>query len=232
MTNGVSAVLLNTDNFGGYDGTTTTPYYPFTRSTQVYFGDYLYHHCAYLPNYSVHFKFEYSVGISKSIRLETGVGYLMQGLTIKYTLTNQSNTLSSTSYCFIGDISIPLYVKYIKNLSNGAYIFTFGPNVILPTNQIYTTKDVVSDGASEPSQNGHQRFSSNAIANYSSLGFDLKMGYEKELTKAISIDICPIINFTNLFPFQYNKPYFNGQIPDIIQSYIGLDVAINFGLKK
>jgi hypothetical protein len=70
VTNGMSAALVNPDNLGGYDGASTSPYYPFTRATHVYEEDFIYHHATYIPNYSLHVKLEYSLGLSKSIRLD------------------------------------------------------------------------------------------------------------------------------------------------------------------
>lgn len=227
VTNGISLVLLNPDYFGGYESSTTTPYYPYARATQIHSNDYIYHQIEYLPNYSFDIKIKYSVGLSKTIRLESGIGYLMQGLTIKYYGSPGIYYFTSTTYCYISMLVIPLHIKFTKPVHKGSFICTLGPNLTFPFNDFYKTTDVYEDEVKQPSQSGHEHF--NSISDNASLGFDLKMGYEKELTKAISIDICPSINFTNLLPF-YDRKQLNGQIPDVLQSYVGLDVAFNFNM--
>jgi hypothetical protein len=156
----------------------------------------------------------------------------MYGLVLKYIEDNDPRyIIKSTTYCYINSITIPLHIKFCKPIGKGSYTCTFGPYALLPVNEFYKTTDVQVFGNAESSQSGHQIFGKSSVTGNSGLGFDIKMGYEKQLTKQISVDICPIISFINL-PLFTHRIFIKAQIPDVFQSYIGLDVAFNFGLKK
>jgi hypothetical protein len=73
---------------------------------------------------------------------------------------------------------------------------------------------------------------SNTVA-LSNLGFDLKMGYEKKLTKTSTIDLGPIINFSDqaFFDKATNQQFKNEKYRPY-QYYVGFDVAFAFDVIK
>ena len=51
----------------------------------------------YLPNYALHLQINYSIGLSKLIRIETGIGYLLQGASLSCKYIENQNLLVSGS---------------------------------------------------------------------------------------------------------------------------------------
>ena len=208
-----------------------TPYYPYDRHIGNGPAINTLHSTIIIPNYTLHLKFEYSLGISNIVRLETGVGYLVQGLTIKYSLPDKSFPSSSLTYCYIGALTIPLHFKLYKKKHQSNWTYTFGPNVTFPFHDVYKTINVVDAGIKRPSRTGNQLF--NSFADNSSLGFDLKIGYEKQLNKHITVNFGPVISFSQIYWLYAQKMATEAQIPQsYFQTYIGIDVALNFGLKS
>ena len=228
VTNGVSVVPYN---YGIPFGYSNYPYFPYNNMTYNPYGIPPNFYLSYLPNYILHLKLEYSVGLSKLIRIEAGAGYLIQGLTIKYYGNPGIAYYTSTAYCYIGMLAIPLHIKFTKALRKGFFTCTFGPNVTFPFHEFYTTTDVQENGIKQPSQSGHQRFSS--ITDNASLGLDLKMGYQKQLNKHLSVNFGPIIYVMQIDWVNYRKMDADQQVPRLpFESYIGLDVAFNFEVGK
>jgi hypothetical protein len=197
-----------------------------------------------VPLYSLHLELKYSLGLSTHVRLETGIGYLLQGFTYQYRHTPQQEEIliqdsikSGTNfnhYLFNGSITIPVHIKFMKPLKKkGDFTCTVGLNFLVPvhTSERYTFLETA--GIPAYSASYHQIYTKTAINSFAGGGIDLKMGYEKKLNRLLSVDIGPIVSFDNLF-------YFNKQIKNAYgfyqsrpyQYYIGLDVAVNFGMKK
>jgi hypothetical protein len=74
VTNAMSLVLFNPNDFGSNEDESATEYYPFTKNNGIGTAVVPFS-VTYLPLYSVHAQLGYSLGISKLIRLETGIGY-------------------------------------------------------------------------------------------------------------------------------------------------------------
>ena len=232
ITNATSIILFNRNTFGSNEDQSASAYYPFTVGNLV--GTAVVPiTVTYIPFYSIHFNCNYSLGLSKLIRIETGFGYLMQGLILKYLENNDPRyVISSKTYCYIDNITLPLHIKLSKAMRKGTFTSTLGPNFTFPVYQFYQTTNVEQYGVAQSSKFGHQKFDAQSISDNSSIGFDIKLGYEKQMNKQISINIGPIINVINIQYFNYLKQLQNRQISSALQSYIGLDLALNFGLKR
>jgi hypothetical protein len=196
-----------------------------------------------IPLYTLHLSVQYSLGISPHVRLETGIGYLLQGFNYQFRITSaQEQVLLADSavpfpsfnhYLFTGSVTVPVHIKFMKPLKkNGAFTCTLGLNFILPVHSFERFDFLETDGLAAYSTSYHHLYSKAAISAYASGGLDMKMGYEKKLSNSLAMDIGPMVSFNNLFYFskQLNNDYsFYQSRP--YQYYIGLDVAFIFGMK-
>ena len=187
----------------------------------------------YTPMYSVHVQLHYSLGLSRVVRIETGIGYMINGLvnTEGYPTTGGFHEYYKI-YTYQGCITLPLYVKFIKPTHHGAFTCTLGPDFTLPVHDFYQNKDIALPPAYNIPTNGHRAYTASRTSATSSMGLYLKMAWEKQIKSNLSINIGPVIDFYELVPFHtYGDSYAaNGYYP--YQFYAGLDVAVNFGLKK
>ncbi len=189
----------------------------------------------YLPGYAMHLEINYSIGITKNIRFETGLGYLLKGITIKSRIETGDLIYAQSNYTdhqYIGRMTIPLHVKFIKPLHKGAFTCTVGPGFNFDVNHINIRDHYTVNGKSQPSATSY-----NTLDDYiGGPGIDLKMGYEKQLSRRLAIDIGPVINFTDPTLFgKYLKafPVNVYSAPNLsFDYYVGVEVALNFGLKK
>ena len=182
------------------------------------------------PNYGMHLNIKYSVGVSEFIRIETGIGYKLCGVTVNFIFDNYYYSRESgTIYSYGGDITIPIHVKFIIPLKKGAFTSTLGPMFDIPIHNVSRVTNYMVDHKPLPDHTYNTTFTSEQTSWNASMGFDLKMGYEKQLARNISLDICPIVNFSNLLIF-YSKNEQSNIRP--YRYYIGLDLSFNFGLKK
>jgi hypothetical protein len=192
-------------------------------------------HGSYLPLYAIHLQLHYSLGITPLIRIETGLGYLLSSsvLSQDYTTTGEFYFVkgSYTAYTFTGNITLPLYLKFTKPTPRGAFTCTFGPDFTLPVHQFYRQTNVIENNIPKNNNTGQVMFQTQTIAQQATMGLYLKLGYEKKIRQNMSINVGPAIDFYHLLAFHDNNNYTNtGYHP--YQYYIGLDLAINFGLKK
>ena len=184
----------------------------------------------FLPNYSVRLNFNYNLGLSSHFRLETGVGYLLAGQTSVNEYPSEAVLYQYKEFYYLGQFTLPLYMKYIKKTTKGAFTTTFGPCFYIPINFLDHRFDfnVASDAIAT-----HGAFDSGNISYLSTMGLDLKLGYEKKIQHNLSITVGPFISFSNLILLdrnlgnQYTESYYRPY-----QYYIGLDVAVNLCLKK
>jgi hypothetical protein len=191
----------------------------------------------YLPNYALHIHFLYSLRLTKHIRLETGLGYMFEGYTLRATYVQTTEVYlikgSYNGYQFIRSFTVPIHIKFMKPMGGGAFTCTFGPNFTMPIQSFTKENHIVQGGISEANTTIRERYNSASTFYQSSMGVDLKMGYQKQYYKQMALDIGPVVNFSNLALLDKNlqaadrasgyRPY---------QYYIGLDVAIVFSLKK
>ena len=196
----------------------------------------------FLPGYALYFNILYSLGISRFLRIETGIGYLLQGLVIKFRYLEDGfgpNLLyinqqgSETINEYDGSISVPIHMKMRMAVRGGYLTCTIGPNFFIPTNFRQKISNYYINGIPQPDNTLHQKYDMQTIAYNSSVGLDLRVGYEIHLNKKSSLDIGPLINFENLIFIDKNlKNYYTNLQYRPYRYYVGLDVAVNFGLRK
>lgn len=185
------------------------------------------------PSYSFALSFKYGYGISKLFRLETGIGYLLQGRTIRsgdqrINPPYQVTTDFYQSY-YWGYICVPIHAVMTKQIGRGCLTVALGPDFNMPVHS-----RAVLDNPNIPLRRKvfNDRYKTPATAANSSMGVYLKAGYALPVTPTISADIGPVINFNNvaLFhhdPSQQNFSLINGR--QVFNYYIGLDIAFHFG---
>ena len=187
----------------------------------------------YSPLYSVHMQLHYSLGLSRVVRLETGIGYMINGLanTEGYPTTGGFHEYYKL-YTYQGCITLPLYLKFIKPTHHGAFTCTLGPDFTLPVHSFYRYKDINFLSPVEIRTSGHSKYTTYQTNQTSSMGLYLKMAWEKQIKSNLSINIGPVIDFYDFISFHTYANWLvsNEYIP--YQFYAGLDVAVNFGLKK
>jgi hypothetical protein len=201
---------------------------PHGPTIRLYNNDWFYTNFLYLPNYTLHLRLNYSLGISKHIRIETGIGYMLQGITMKGAYSGEVDFESYTGYSYTGEFTIPIHAKFAKPIGKGAFTCTVGPDLYLPV--IYFIRKTQINGGQEANISS-QIFTSSSTLYQSSIGFALKMGYEKRINHKLSVDMGPVVNFSNLLFLskQINQMYASDRP---YQYYIGLDVAFNFEVGK
>lgn len=183
-----------------------------------------------IPGYATQIKVVYSLGLSNQVRLETGIGYLLIGSIMDF--SNGRSSLKYAYHIFQGSLDIPLHVKIKKQLKKGWFSCVLGPHFLIPLHQFSQIKVPTTYYMAEHTYSNHQRYAASDISYYSSMGFDIKMGYEHLISHKASIDIGPIFSFTNLVLFSKERIRdYNDMGVRPFAYYIGLDVAINLGLK-
>jgi len=193
-------------------------------------------HSSYLPLYAMHLRLRYSLGLTRSVRLETGIGYLLSSYLLKEHDVIEGDffygNITYNRYYYTGSITLPLYVKYTKPTHCGAFTLTTGPDFNLPVNNVNHTTDYVINNISRSNQTNHSRYSTSTTTHTSAMGVYLKLGYEKNINRNLSVNVGPVVDFYDLVkfnpadwlaPLTTYTPY---------AYYLGLDVAINFGFKK
>jgi hypothetical protein len=225
-----SISMTNAVSYGFYDGVngpterTIIEQHPASGFNNIIFSK---------PSYSFAVSLKYDYGISKLWRLETGIGYLLQGRTMRsgtqqLTPPYQVTTDFYQSY-YYGYICVPIHAVMTKQIGRGCLTVALGPDFNMPVNS-----RIVLDNPNIPLRRKvfNDRYKTPATAANSSMGVYLKVGYAIPVSQTISADIGPAINFNNvaLFhrdPSQPNFSLINSR--QIFNYYIGLDVAFNFG---
>ena len=231
----ISFTITNAVSHEFLAGRNWEPTINYVHVSQVYQDGPSMNSAKYLPNYALHLQINYSIGLSKLIRIETGIGYLLQGasLSCKY-IENQNLFILNgayNEYLYQGSLTVPIHIKFTKPLHNGTFTCTLGPGFTLPVHTFYTLKDYAVNGQSQPDRSSHQAYNSQTIAYFSSIAAYLKMGYEKNLAPNITMDIGPAVNFSNLILLDENLwNTYGASRYRPFQYYIGLDVAFNFGM--
>jgi hypothetical protein len=188
----------------------------------------------YQPLYAMHLQIRYSYGVSSLLRIETGISYLLSGSLIR--LSNGDEFASGyergsqNNYSYTGSIVIPIELKLSKAIRHGVFTCTLGPQFTLPVHSFQHIKDNMINDTLQPDFKTHERYKTSLTKQFSTLGFDLKLGYEKKLNSNVSINIGPVIDFFNLVYFRNNNDVENnssGYHP--YQFYAGVDVAVDFG---
>ncbi len=188
----------------------------------------------YKPGYAFAGNVKYSFGVSQLLRIETGIGYTLQELIYFQGEKNPNapyNYGSGFIYTYYkGSFTIPIHAVLKEHLKKGWLSIKLGPNFIMPINDFYST-----DNPNIPLRSWHNHYTYNVadMSENASLGFDLKIGYEIQMSRTSTVEIGPLCNFTNLVLFHrdiYNTSMINGR--QLFRYYAGLDVAFNFGLKK
>ena len=179
----------------------------------------------FLPLNALHLKLDYSIGITRNIRIETGLGYLLEGMTLTGGFEDdQMYGFPVFGSMYIDKLTFPIHIKLIKPVGKGIFTCTLGPSFTVPIDFFFAPKLPYDENNAlyDPWSPSH-----------SSLGFDLKMGYEKRIRKNILINVGPIVNFSDLvfFSKRLNQIYTKTQYRPY-QYYIGFDVAFNFEVGK
>ena len=116
-------------------------------------------------------------------------------------------------------------------MPKGAFTVSLGPDFTLPVHKYFHQRyNLNSTNIQE--DHGHQKFSTDQTGQKSSMGIDFKMGYEKQLGKNMSINVGPDFNIYQLVQFHSNHAYYFNRGYTAYQYYLGLDVALNFGIGK
>ncbi len=188
----------------------------------------------YQPLYAIHLQMRYSYGISNLLRIETGISYLLCGSLIKLSYNGDFASgyeqITENYYSYTGSIIIPIELKLSKAMRHGVFTCTLGPQFTLPVHSFQHIKDNMVNDTLQPDIKTHERYKTSLTKQFSTLGFDLKLGYEKKLNNNASINIGPVIDFFNLVYFHNNNDILSnssGYHP--YQFYAGVDVAVNFG---
>lgn len=191
----------------------------------------------YIPLYATHLQLHYSLGLTPALRIETGVGYLLSSyLQREHDVISGElyyEKLNYNNYVFTGSITLPLYVKYTKAMGHGALTCTAGPDFTLPVHTISHNIDRTMNSENPPDINQHSRLSTSTTGQLSTMGLYLKLGYEKKIRNNLSVNVGPAIDFYQLVQFHnhdWGQQYASTTYHPY-QYYLGLDVAVNFGMK-
>ena len=179
-----------------------------------------YYYCR--PDYAMNVNINYSYGISKILRIEAGMGYLMQSL------KSIRMALSYTDH--YSHIFIPLHLTFMKRMGKGALAFSIGPDFSIP---VFDSR--ATDNVNIPARPSYTNISygSSYISENSSMGLGARVGYEKDLSRRFQAGIGPVCSFNNLLLFHHGADNFsmvNGR--QIFHYYIGVDMVLHFGLTK
>jgi hypothetical protein len=191
----------------------------------------------YIPAYTTHVQLLYSRGIRPWLRIDFGLGYQISSYIVQTEAsysTPQPYHIKEDVYSLTGNITVPLYLVYIKPVGKGAITLTFGPDFTLPVNE-FTKANYYYNGvqASNLSGKDRMRYHADETAGLSSMGIYLKAGYKKELKGGTVIDVGPAFNFYELVNF-HNQDFSNPATPIVskgitpYQYYVGVDVAFVF----
>ena len=183
----------------------------------------------YLPLYAFHLQMRYSIGISRTFGIESGLGYLFNMTmydTYEGTSTNKNEHLLNE----MGYITLPLYGKVNIAVGGSKLSFKFGPDFSLPVHSrsAYHYLATLPPGYQTEGVYKH-RFTTNETGQYATMGLCAGIAYEKKIRSSATVSVGPVIDFLNLAQFHRHDIFNNNSGYHTIQYYIGLDVAINFG---
>ena len=190
---------------------------------------------SFTPMYSYSFGFDYKADLTKHIGVRTGINYF----TYAYIAQGSYNPCTVCDFfvdpnvkykrvVFMSSFHIPAQILVYKPFKKGRFIFSVGPDIYLPINTYgkETLSSPYSSFAKESSFHSHVNGSD--FFRGGSMGFSLGFGYEKILSKKLSIELMPDIRVMNLVPFD-----FQGQGTGIYKNYIfnttvGLSTYLSF----
>ena len=194
------------------------------------------YHSTYLPLYAMHLQLHYSLGLTRAVRLETGIGYLFSSYLVKEHDIIEGDffyeNMTYNRYYYTGSITLPLYIKYTKATHHGAFTCTAGPDFALPVHYFWRVTVIVNNNVSQPNESRRIMLKTNATGHNATMGLYLKLGYEKSINHNLSVNVGPVVDFYNLMKFhsQDLQAPLSSYTP--YSYYLGLDVAINFGFRK
>ena len=185
--------------------------------------------------YSYSVGFDYKADLTKHIGIRTGLNYF----TYSYIAQGDydecpecANDLAIMKYrrlIFTSSLYIPLQIVAYQPLKKGRFVFSVGPDLYLPINSFGNqTISLPPDITYNTTTNIHSHVNGTDFFKGGSMGFSLGLGYEKILSKKLSIELMPDIRVMNLVPFD-----FQGQGTGIYKNYIfnttvGLSTYLSF----
>jgi len=182
----------------------------------------------YLPLYACHLQMRYTIGISRTFGIETGLGYLLN-MTMYDTYEGLSAVKTQHQLNEVGYITLPLYGKVNMAIGRDKLSFKFGPDFSLPVHSHLESTSYHVSGWNPSDWSSTHRFRTNETGQYATMGICAGIAYEKKIRSATTISVGPVIDFFNLAQFHPHDITANGFDYHSYNYYIGLDVAINFG---
>jgi len=177
---------------------------------------------AFTPMYSYSVGFDYKADLSKHIGIRTGLNYF----TYAYIAQGNYNPCIVCDYLvdpamtykrvvFVSSFHVPLQILVYQPLKKGRFVFAAGPDIYLPINTF--GKETLSSPYTAFARESaiHTHVNGTDFFTGGSMGFSLGLGYEKVLSKKLSIELLPDIHIMNLVPFD-----FQGQGTGIYRNYI------------
>ena len=185
--------------------------------------------------YSYSLGFDYKADLTKHIGIRTGINsftyaYIAEGSYDECPIC--ASLMPASRYkrvVFVSSFHIPLQLVVYQPLKKGRFVFSAGPDLYLPINTFGKQTIVYPlDISYNTTKTFHSHVNSSDFFRGGSMGFSLGLGYEKVLTKKLSIELMPDIRVMNLVPFD-----FQGQGTGIYRNYIfnttvGLSTYLSF----
>lgn len=190
---------------------------------------------SFIPMYSYSVGFDYKADLSKHIGIRTGVNYFTYGYIVQGNYDPCPNcawdanlNVNYRRVIFVSSFHVPLQLVVYKPLNKGRFVFTAGPDIYLPINTFGKETRSMVWNESQTSTKIHYHVNGTDFFKGGSMGFSLGLGYEKVLSKKLSIELLPDIHIMNLVPFD-----FQGQGTSIYKNYIfnttvGLSTYLSF----
>jgi len=216
---------------------TQTPYY--SPPGQVNYGTKewvdVYGKPTFLPMYSYSVGFDYKADLSEHIGIRTGVNYFTYGYIAQgeydacpYCEDDINLNVKYRRLIFVSSFHVPIQLVVYKPLKKGRFVFAAGPDFYLPINTFGKETLTPAFDETQTTIKIHTHDNAHDFLAGGSMGFSLGLGYEKVLTKKLSIELLPDIHLINLVPFD-----FEGQGTSIYKNYIfnttiGLSTYLSF----
>lgn len=185
----------------------------------------------FTPLYALHLQVINSLGISRLIRIETGIGYIiisnLQQNSFRIYTSSGTDQGSFNFYSYTGSVTLPVHIKLCKTIPHGYFTCTLGPDFVLPVHGFQRETENYSNATSLPDRSEHERFNTRTTSHMSTLGMYLKLGYERRMSNCI-VNIGPALDFFDLAAFHNNDLLYSGSGYRPYQYYAGIDLAFNF----
>ena len=160
------------------------------------------------PMYSFSLGFNYRVEFNRYIGLRTGINYFTYGSIESGISGDFPRTYKK--YNFVSSIYVPLHIMVFKDLKKGRLVFSAGPDFYCPVD--YFGKNTESGYSHSFNYTGVNSLGSNFGV---SLGLTAGVGYEKQISKKLSIERMPDIRIQNIVssnPYSSQPNYDNYEL--------------------